>query len=289
MQLQDIRREFTEQFAAVTKQLCELERRVDLMEKRSIAVKFPVETTVAMINVQEEPKENLKNVCGKIFREGMGITDISPICYERVKSNSNKPSLVKVELWSPEEKRALLRAKRKLRESHQYRNVFIRSSQTYTERIMRSNLKTILAEIPRGSEYKLTANGRILKNEQTSSQPDEQSVVREDRQESSRDNTQDNKDSQNNHTERVGEEQSSNLMDSENHESSAIQYGHPDDSKVNPDNDHPLKSSDQVNAIDTTAPFTLSDDEVDDIKLSMTLNIQKAGPSLTTSGIIEWI
>ena len=129
----------------------------------------------------------------------MGITDISPIRYERVKSNSSMPSQVKVELRFPEEKRALPRAKRKLRESHQYRNVFICSSQTYAERIMRSNFKAILAEIPRGNEYKLTANGCILKNEQSGNQADEQSVVREDRQECSRDNTQDNKDSQKNH------------------------------------------------------------------------------------------
>ena len=141
----------------------------------------------------------------------MGITDIRPIRYERMKSNSNKPGLVKVELRSPEEKRALLRAKRKLRETLKYKDVFIRSSQTYAERIMRSNLKTILAEIPSGSEYKLTANGRILKNEQLGSQPDEQSVACEDR--DSGDNTRDDKDSQNNHMEPTGEVQPSNVKE----------------------------------------------------------------------------
>ena len=35
-----------------------------------------------------------------------------PIRYERMKSNSNKPGLVKMELRCLEEKRALLRAKR---------------------------------------------------------------------------------------------------------------------------------------------------------------------------------
>ena len=76
---------------------------------------------------------------------------------------------------------------------------------------MRSNLKMILAEIPSGSEYKLTGNGCILKNEQSGSQPDEQSVACEDREERSGDNTRDNKDCQNNHMEPAGEVQSSNL------------------------------------------------------------------------------
>ena len=50
----------------------------------------------------------------------------------------------------------------------------------------------------------------------------------------------------------IGEEHSTNLMESGNHESSAIQYGHPDDSKGNTEhcgNDHPVKSSHQVNAM----------------------------------------
>ena len=32
---------------------------------------------------------------------------------------------------------------------------------------------------------------------------------------------------------------------------------------------YPVKSSDQVNAIDTTVTFKLSDDEIDDMKLSI--------------------
>ena len=77
----------------------------------------------------------------------------------------------------------------------------------------------IPAEIPRGSEYKLTANLHILKNERSGSQPDERSVVCKDRHECSRDKTQDNQDDQNNHMEPVGEEQSTSLMESGNRES----------------------------------------------------------------------
>ena len=67
-----------------------------------------------------------------------------------------------------------------------------------------------LAEIPSGSEYKLTVNGRILKNEQLGSQPDEQSVACE---EDSGDNTRDDKDSQNNDMEPTGEVQPSNVKE----------------------------------------------------------------------------
>ena len=99
----------------------------------------------------------------------------------------------------------------------------------YAERIMSSNLKTILAEIPRGSDYKLTADGRILKNQQPGIQPDEQSDVSEDKQELSRANTQGNQDSQNAiWSPLMKNNECNNFMESGNHESSALQYGHPE-------------------------------------------------------------
>ena len=128
-------------------------------------------------------------------------------------------------------------------------------------------MKTILAEIPSGSEYKFTANGHIMKNEKLGSQSDKQSVAREEKQERCIDNTQDDKESRNNHMESTGEKQSSNLK-----ESSAIQCGHPDDSNVNNENcgnEYLVKSSDQGTAIDTTVSFKLSDEEIDDMKLSI--------------------
>ena len=117
-----------------------------------------------MVNVKEESEENLHSVCKQIFTDGVGLEGVNPVRCERMKSNYNKSSVVKVELKSAEEKRTLLKGKYKLRGTELYREIFMRPSQTREERLLRANMKTILAELPKGKEYRLTAHGRIVRN-----------------------------------------------------------------------------------------------------------------------------
>ena len=163
-QLLDVKREVQEQSVCVKRQLGELENRVQLVEKRIPEVKFPLERTVILVNVKEESEENLHSVCKQIFTDGVGLEGVNPVRCERMKSNYNKSSVVKVELKSAEEKRTLLKGKYKLRGTELYREIFIRPSQTREERLLRANTKTILAELPKGKEYRLTAHGRIVRN-----------------------------------------------------------------------------------------------------------------------------
>ena len=67
--------------------------------------------------------------------------------------------------------------------------------QTQGERKMRPNMKKILEEMSKGSEYKLTANGRILKNEHHYHRWAAYSMS-EDRRENNKDNIQDVQDCQ---------------------------------------------------------------------------------------------
>ena len=52
----------------------------------------------------------------------------------------------------------------KLHGTELYRKTCIHSSQTREERLIRANMKTILAELPKGNEYRLTGYGWIVKN-----------------------------------------------------------------------------------------------------------------------------
>ena len=117
-----------------------------------------------MINAKEESEENLHSVCKQIFTDGVGLEGVNPVRCERMKSNYNKSSVVKVELRSSEEKSTLLKGKHKLRGTELYREIYTRLSQTREERLLRANMKTILAELRKGKEYRLTAHGRIVKN-----------------------------------------------------------------------------------------------------------------------------
>ena len=88
-------------------------------------------------------------MCKQIFTDGVGLEGVNPVRCERMKSIHNKSSLVKVELRSPEEKSTLLKGKHKLRGTQLYREIYIRPSHTREERVLRANMKTILAELPK--------------------------------------------------------------------------------------------------------------------------------------------
>ena len=240
------------------------------MEKRIPEVKFPLERTVILVNVKEESEENLHSVCKQIFTDGVGLEGVNPVRCERMKSNYNKSSVVKVELKSAEEKRTLLKGKHKLRGTELYREIFMRPSQTREERLLRANMKTILAELPKGKEHRLTAHGRIVRNrDDYYNQSEQQSdVIRA---------TNSGSPSRKGN---LGHENDPDC-ESQNVEHAVTkpkinkQCSQSDDLmetveiKSQPDLDPTLECSEQMNAIDTTVSFKLTDDEIDDMKRSI--------------------
>ena len=52
-----------------------------------------------------------------------------------------------------------------LKRSRDFKNVYLPSSESHTERILELNTKTLLSELPNGNQYRMTANGRIVKKD----------------------------------------------------------------------------------------------------------------------------
>ena len=72
--------------------------------------------------------------------------------------------LLKVALRSQEEKIAVLRAKMELARSSRFKKVFIRSSQTESERTTQRNMKVLMDYVPElKNEYRLSANSVLVK------------------------------------------------------------------------------------------------------------------------------
>ena len=162
-----------------------------------------------------------------------------------------------------------------------YREIFIRPSQTREERLLRANMKTILAELPKGKEYRLTAHGRIVRNrDDYYNQSEQQSdVIRA---------TNSGSPSRKGN---LGHEddpdcESQNVEHAETKPKFNKQYSQSDDLmeteeiKSQADLDPTPECSEQMNAIDTTVSFKLIDDEIDDMKLS----IAKALKGVLVSG-----
>lgn len=89
----------------------------------------------------------------------------------RLNSRFGKPGLVKISFSSLEEKKAILREKRRLRDTEKYKNVYPRSSKSHTDSLIELNARTILNEIPNGRQFRITSNGRIVKKQNEIQRP----------------------------------------------------------------------------------------------------------------------
>lgn len=89
------------------------------------------------------------------------VTDVKR-CPDR---NMGKPPLLKIAFETVEQKVDILRAKKNLKNSREFKNVYLRSSKSHTERILELNAKTLLSELPNGNQFRVTANGRIVKKD----------------------------------------------------------------------------------------------------------------------------
>ncbi len=77
----------------------------------------------------------------------------------------DKPGLVKIQFEKLADKVTVLREKKHLSNSQEFRRVFLRSSTSHTDRLIELNFKTILDFIPGEDNFKLTNNGRVMKNQ----------------------------------------------------------------------------------------------------------------------------
>ena len=79
----------------------------------------------------------------------------------------NKPGLVKIALQNLQEKIRVLRNKMNLKDNPTYATVYIKSSKSHAERLIESNTRAILRELPGNHSLRIDANGRIRKRTTT--------------------------------------------------------------------------------------------------------------------------
>jgi hypothetical protein len=152
----------------LTRKIEELELRVSDIERNQLAssnVQFDPEVTVVAINLPKSPDENTMEEVADLFNVGLKIRDVEPVRVLRLPSREGKPGIVKIELSNREDKIATLRAKTNLRFSQEFRKVFLRTSMSHTDRILQMNFREILKELPNGDTYRIAANGRVLKKD----------------------------------------------------------------------------------------------------------------------------
>ena len=80
----------------------------------------------------------------------------------RTPFREGRAGIIKIELPDKSTKINLLRNKKKLNDDTRYARVFIRGSQTHTERLLQLNTMTLLKEIGAEDRFRVTGNGRLV-------------------------------------------------------------------------------------------------------------------------------
>lgn len=80
----------------------------------------------------------------------------------------NRPGPVKITLSNVHEKVLVLRNKMSLKDTMDYKRVFLKSCKSHAERIIELNARTLLRQMPDGHNFRVAANGRIQQREQPS-------------------------------------------------------------------------------------------------------------------------
>ena len=79
-----------------------------------------------------------------MMKYGMGIETINTKSIEQLNTRPSAPTMLRVELYTLDDKIRILKNKQKLRHTRDYYQVFIRPEKSQTERIMEANNQTIL-------------------------------------------------------------------------------------------------------------------------------------------------
>ena len=164
-------------------QFAGLERRIELFEGELNSLKADsgfvdnsvnnCDITVIATNVPVRHDRSLMETARALISAlGTDVSDHSMItdvkrCPDR---GTGKPPLLKIAFETVNQKVEVLRAKKKLNDSSEFKNVYFRSSKNHTERILELNAKTLLSQIPNGNQFRVTGNGRIVKKDNSNAQ-----------------------------------------------------------------------------------------------------------------------
>ena len=165
------------QFAAIDRRIDDLEinmRSLSSLEGMSGSIVNQTvsndELTIIVSNLKEANNEDpfraareLTDALGEEISRYVKVTDACRFSERR----RGKPRLMKIAFETIQQKVKVLRAKMTLRGHPLYDRVYLRSSKSHTERLLELNAKTILSELPNGGQYRVAANGPILKKDRS--------------------------------------------------------------------------------------------------------------------------
>ena len=147
----------------------QLTSRIEKMESsanKTARAKFDTDVSITVAGLPFEEGEETKERVERLLRDCLKCHPMPRVVNaDRLKPRGTGPGLIKAELGSVEEKIAVLRRKQQLRAEEGFSRVYIQSAKSHAERLIDLNFRTLLREIPKGKDFYITGNGRLVKRD----------------------------------------------------------------------------------------------------------------------------
>ena len=154
----------------VCTQVNDVQERVAVLEDKQVP-EYDPEVSIILSKVPVTQDEDIRQVTEKIIHDELSLPDVQVVRACRLRQRNlpgdqaaAAPPLVKVQFKDLQTKLRVLQVKKRIMNSAQYSNVFIRSSKPHVERMMHANNQEILRLLGQQAQHMtVTSSGRIVK------------------------------------------------------------------------------------------------------------------------------
>ncbi|CAL9695326.1 unnamed protein product [Knipowitschia caucasica] len=162
-ELKKIKDDFDSEIGGLKSRMSQLEEKIKTHYSRPSNT-FDPDVSIVLMGLSYDEDENLAAKIKEVIEEGCACDDgVTLVALERLRARGPGPGVVKVAFASAKEKVVVLRGKTNLKSQDKFKKVFIRSAKSHTERVMEENFKVLLHDLPNGSDYFVSGNGRVLR------------------------------------------------------------------------------------------------------------------------------
>ena len=122
---------------------------------------------VVIRGLPESESENISSKVNSLIKDGLHLRSVSvKSAVRKTSRNQSKPGVVIASLKNADDKRKVMEQKSHLKDSRQYKDLFIHHDQSPEQRIMANNFKTVLSAL-NGTNVNLSLRGtRVVRSNQ---------------------------------------------------------------------------------------------------------------------------
>ena len=139
---------------------------------------FDPDTTVVIANLtalaQRKTDAQLLEKVQHVVSVGLELPGIEVVAVTRRAGRGNTPGLVLAQFVCLDDKKTVLGAKQNLRNNAAYSNLYIRSAEGRTDRLLRLNFQTLLQHFDLTRQFRITGNGRLVPQNRPTTNQDQQ-------------------------------------------------------------------------------------------------------------------